>query len=1069
MRKGKRALAVFLTLSLVVGLCPGLAFAVPQDDVINTPSEVQATSSVRDGYWGSCYWDISADGTLTIHPGTGEDTYGKPRWSGEYDLFTKVIFAQEGDSKVIAPVDSYRLFADGSQIKSIDLSGFDTSHATNMGGLFDGCDALSKVTIGDKFSCKGAGDEVKATLPDGNWLSDKNRLSVPSEYTSKQIAEDRNCTVDTYIKIPDNDPALIAGDGDGWGMGNPVGIIFEFDTDPSLIRYIDVDDGSIGVWNRASDCVIDENSATLELLLAYLGTLMPGEHKIHFGFANGSCEASFTVEKTVFPVRGVWGDCPWEIDGYGTLTIHPGTGEDTNGRARWAGEYSIIKKVVFAQEGDRKVIAPADLSNLFLDGSQIELIDLSGLDTSRTTNMSGVFDGCESLASLDLSHFDSANATDMSSAFRNCKSLVSLDLSSLDTSNVVNMQGMFMYCRSITSFDFLDFDTANVANMAGMFTGCSSLASLDLSGFNTSNVTDMRLMFLGCASLASINLSSFDTSQVTEMCGPGSAGMFSGCRSLTSLDLSSFDTSKVRSMYYMFSGCRSLTSLDLSSFDTSNATRMYCMFSGCSSLVSLNLSSFNTSKAMNMSDMFESCGKLSTVALGDSFSFKGARDTVKTTLPEGKWFSSVEHRVLTSQEIAENRNEVKDTYTFVPDTLPTISKDNDDNWTTGDSSGIAFKTDANPALLVGVQVDAVEITDSDYTIDGNPAIITLKPEYLETISAGKHEITTVFANGAVKATFNVTKSIESAVELVLDKNKFTYDGAQKRPSVIVMCGSKALVEGADYTVTYPASSVGIGTYTVTITGKGNYTGTKQATFEIVEASKPTPDEPKPDDPGAVNPKPDEPKPDDPGAIDPKPDDPGTRPDNPGTTDPGPGNPGTQPEGPGTTDPQPDNPGATDPTPDDGDKPGASDPEPVANQMMYRAYNPNSGEHFYTASYGEIEAIVAVGWQYEGEAWTAPVTSTVPVYRLYSGTDHHFTTSAVERDHLISVGWSNEGVGWYSDEAMGMGLHRLFNPNVNPNARRNNSGSHHYTTSDEERDFLVSIGWQYEGFGWYGIA
>ena len=1053
MRKGKRVLAVFLTLSLVVGLCPGLAFAVPQDDIIYTPSEVQATSSVRDGYWGSCYWDISADGTLTIHPGTGEDTYGKPRWSGEYDLFTKVIFAQEGDSKVIAPADSHRLFADGSQIKSIDLSGFDTSHATNMGGLFDGCDALSKVTIGDKFSFKGAGDEVKVTLPDGNWLSDKNRFSVPSEYTSKQIAEDRNCTVDTYIKIPDNDPALIAGDGDSWGMGNPVGIIFEFDTDPSLISYIDVDDGSIDVRNQASEYVIDENSATLELVPAYLGTLMPGEHKIHFGFANGSCEASFTVEKTVFPVRGVWGDCPWEIDGYGILTIHPGTGEDTNGRARWAGEYSIIKKVVFAQEGDRKVIAPADLSNLFLDGSQIELIDLSGLDTSRTTNMSSMFNGCESLTSLDLSHFDSANVTDMSFAFGNCKSLVSLDLSSFNTSNVINMSGMFQSCSALTLLNLSSFNTANVTNMSGMFLLCSSLVSLDFSNFNTCRVTSMGAMFYGCSSLITLDLSSFNTAQVTEM-SSGVLGMFSRCQSLASVNLTSFDTSKVREMFNMFLGCRSLTSLDLSNFDTSNVTNMHLMFADCSSLDSLNLSSFDTSQVINMGSMFRNCGKLRTVSLSDSFSFKGARDTVKTTLPEGKWFSSAEHRVLTPQEIAENRNDVKDTYTFVPDTLPTVSKDNDGNWTTGDSSGITFKTDANPALFVGVQVDGVEITDSDYTIGGNPAIITLKPEYLETISAGKHEITTVFANGTVKATFNVTKSIESAVELVLDKNKFTYDGAQKRPSVIVMCGSKALVEGTDYTVTYPASSVGIGTYTVTITGKGSYTGTKQATFEIVEASKPTPDEPKPDNPGSV---------------DPKPDDPSTHPDNPGTTDPGPGNPGTQPEGPGIADPQPDNPGATDPTPDDGDKPGASDPEPVANQMMYRAYNPNSGEHFYTASYGEIEAIVAAGWQYEGEAWTAPVTSTVPVYRLYSGTDHHYTTSVVERDHLISVGWSDEGIGWYSDEAMGVGLHRLFNPNVNPNARRNNSGSHHYTTSDEERDFLVSIGWQYEGFGWYGIA
>ena len=33
---------------------------------------------------------------------------------------------------------------------------------------------------------------------------------------------------------------------------------------------------------------------------------------------------------------------------------------------------------------------------------------------------------------------------------------------------------------------------------------------------------------------------------------------------------------------------------------------------------------------------------------------------------------------------------------------------------------------------------------------------------------------------------------------------------------------------------------------------------------------------------------------------------------------------------------------------------------------------------------------------------------------------------------------------------------------------NNSGSHHYTTSEAERDHLVSIGWLYEDFGWYGV-
>lgn len=140
----------------------------------------------------------------------------------------------------------------------------------------------------------------------------------------------------------------------------------------------------------------------------------------------------------------------------------------------------------------------------------------------------------------------------------------------------------------------------------------------------------------------------------------------------------------------------------------------------------------------------------------------------------------------------------------------------------------------------------------------------------------------------------------------------------------------------------------------------------------------------------------------------------------------------------------------------------------AVSFMYRVYNPNSGEHFYTASAFERDSLVVAGWDDEGIGWTAPGVSNVPVYRLYSGTDHHYTTSAGERDALVEVGWSYEGIGWYSDDAKRMPLYRQFNPNVQPNAPTNNSGSHHYTTSLHESDALASIGWQKEGIGWYGM-
>ena len=136
----------------------------------------------------------------------------------------------------------------------------------------------------------------------------------------------------------------------------------------------------------------------------------------------------------------------------------------------------------------------------------------------------------------------------------------------------------------------------------------------------------------------------------------------------------------------------------------------------------------------------------------------------------------------------------------------------------------------------------------------------------------------------------------------------------------------------------------------------------------------------------------------------------------------------------------------------------------ATQSMYRLYNPNSGEHFYTAVKAERDMLTKVGWRYESVGWVAPVKSGTPVYRLYNPNagDHHYTTNAAERDMLTKVGWKYEGIGWYSAENAGRApLYREYNPNAR-------SGAHNYTLSKAENDMLVRVGWRYEGLAWYAV-
>ena len=137
---------------------------------------------------------------------------------------------------------------------------------------------------------------------------------------------------------------------------------------------------------------------------------------------------------------------------------------------------------------------------------------------------------------------------------------------------------------------------------------------------------------------------------------------------------------------------------------------------------------------------------------------------------------------------------------------------------------------------------------------------------------------------------------------------------------------------------------------------------------------------------------------------------------------------------------------------------------VANVSMHRLYNPNSGEHFYTADVNEKNNLVSVGWKYEGIGWNAPETSDKPVYRLYNqnGGEHHYTLDASERDFLVSLGWKFEDIGWYSADTDGIPLYRQYNPNAFAN-------NHNYTADKFENDWLVGLGRKAEGIGWYGVA
>ena len=113
--------------------------------------------------------------------------------------------------------------------------------------------------------------------------------------------------------------------------------------------------------------------------------------------------------------------------------------------------------------------------------------------------------------------------------------------------------------------------------------------------------------------------------------------------------------------------------------------------------------------------------------------------------------------------------------------------------------------------------------------------------------------------------------------------------------------------------------------------------------------------------------------------------------------------------------------------------------------------------------GTYTGNVTVGKASAGGGGGGTGRSKVPMYRLYNPNsgEHFYTGGEVERNALRAVGWNFEGIGWYSDDARGVPLYRQYNPNAV-------TGSHNYTPDRAENDALVRMGWIAEGIGWYGV-
>ena len=417
-------------------------------------------------------------------------------------------------------------------------------------------------------------------------------------------------------------------------------------------------------------------------------------------------------------------------------------------------------------------------------------------------------------------------------------------------------EAAFYDCNSLTSITIPDSITKIDENA---FAGCPNLATITVNSGNSNFSSDSGMLY-----------NKAKTKLVT--CPEGKSGSITIPDSVTSIG------------NYAFLNCLKITSV---SIPASVESIGKCAFVSCSALAGFTVNSENTYFLSlngvlynkNKTELlYWPCGKTtiaipSTVAAIGDWAFAGNSKITSMTIPSnvksvGKYsFAACEN--LESVTVSNGLTEIGEwafsfCFSLAAVTIP-VSVSEIGEYTfyfcSSDLKIYAYRETyaelyANDLGIPYVCLNpksisscTVKLSAASYTYDGSAKkpTVTVKDgtktlvlntdytvAYANNTKAGTATVTITGKgnySGTLKKTFTIKAKAISSCTATLSATSYTYNGSAKKPTVIVKDGTKKLVLNTDYTVAY-ANNTKVGTATVTITGKGNYSGTLKKTFTI---------------------------------------------------------------------------------------------------------------------------------------------------------------------------------------------------------------------------------------------
>ena len=553
-----------------------------------------------DGWqtWGGCEWMIDSEGCLTIRPKDGAEVGWLPDfdWSSPWraDAYAQSIESVKVEKRVETSSGVRGLFHGLSSAVTMDLSGLDTSSATDMSSMFSGCSKLASLDLSGWGTSKAtdmsymfSGCSKLTSLDLSGWGTSKATDMSYMFYGCSSLASldlsgwDTSKVTNMY-QMFSGCSKLASLDLSGWDTSNVTSMSWMFYGCSSLrevslgpatrVELPAPSGGDVsGRWVSSADGV------------AYRLSDVPA------GVA-----ATYTAQLAESEASGLnsLGSCVWTIGEGGALTISPLPGCASGELCGLEGSGSPFSR--YGAEVASVRIAPGvkasgSLSGLFSGLSSAASMDLSGLDVSSVTDMYGMFYGCSSLASLDVSGWDTSSVTNMFDMFHGCSSLRKISLGEATRVDLPTPSGDGLTGRWVSSADGVAYrpsdiplgvaatyaaqrsdSAAGVANSAG-----SCMWKIDADGaLVIAPLPNSSSGMLDCGradpsnslyevpwSQASRDILSVHVEPGVKISGSASQ-LFANLPFAESMDLSGLDTSAVTNMSGMFSGCTSLQTAD---------------------------------------------------------------------------------------------------------------------------------------------------------------------------------------------------------------------------------------------------------------------------------------------------------------------------------------------------------------------------------------------------------------------------------------------------------------------------------------------------------------------------